>query len=43
MENISPEQVIKCLSSILAARKGAGLLQDSSFGVSGVSVATEQI
>jgi lipopolysaccharide heptosyltransferase II len=42
MENISSRQVIECLSSILAAREGAALLPVSSFGVSGVSVATEQ-
>jgi lipopolysaccharide heptosyltransferase II len=43
MENISSQQVIECLSSILAARKGAALLPVSSLGVSGMSVATEQI
>ena len=43
MENISSLQVIECLSSILAARKGAALLPVSSLEVNGVSVATQQI
>lgn len=42
MENISSQQVIECLSSILAARKGAPLLLISSLGVRGACVATEQ-
>jgi len=43
MENISSQQVIDCLSSILAVRKDSALLPVSSIGASGVSVATEQI
>jgi len=42
MENISPQQVIACLSTILSTRKGAALLPVSSLGVRGVRIATEQ-
>lgn len=43
MENISSKQVIECLSSILAASKSTSLLPVASFGISGASVAMQQI
>jgi len=43
MENISSQQVIECLSSILVARKAAALLSVSSLGNSDQNLARKQI